>query len=124
MPMQTPMQHGPGMYALFIAQTIGVLAICSGADSHVLVLHRVQPTALLSRIQRLGEGQPGQPLVQPLLPPARPIQPWPYRQLSSAKYAEITGTETYALVATVQHAPLKGEPVQLSCTPARHGNAE
>lgn len=66
----------------------------------------------LALIQRLGEwwNTPPHPLVvQPLLPAARPHQPWSYRPLSSAARAAVAGTDSYALVATVQHAPLRGE---------------
>jgi hypothetical protein len=111
--MQIPMQQALGTWIICIFLTLVVLSIGSSADSRVLVLHKARPTVVLKRIQRLGEwrAQPEQPLVvQPLLPPARPIHPWPYRQLSSAKYVGITGSYTYALVATVQHAPLKGKP--------------
>jgi hypothetical protein len=104
---------------------IGGIVLCGTRAAKDMALKAQEP--LLNRIQRLGEwwARPEQPLVvQPLLPPARPTQPWPYRQLISAKHAGITGTETYALLATVQHAPLKGKPRQLNCTAAGHAFAE
>eukprot|EP00878_Enallax_costatus_P000787 GHUV01000909.1.p1 GENE.GHUV01000909.1~~GHUV01000909.1.p1 ORF type:complete len:352 (+),score=47.35 GHUV01000909.1:97-1152(+) len=48
------------------------------------------------------------PDVQPLLPEARPTQPWPYRQLDSAAAYSVSITDTHAVVATVTHAPVPG----------------
>lgn len=71
------------------------------------------PSATLAAIERLGVWwqRPRQPLdIRPYLPAARPVQPWPYRPLSSAQHAAVTQSRsTYALTGVVQHAPLKGE---------------
>lgn len=72
---------------------------------------QVQHSAVLATLEWLGAWwvSPAQPLeVQPLLPESRPQQPWPYRSFNSAQHLSINLTETYALQATVVHAPLKG----------------
>lgn len=93
-------------YALAQANTNG-----PSRDSAVDTAHSA---AVLALFQKLGAwwAKPSQLLdVQPHLPAARPQQPWPYRPLSSALHASVTGTASYAMQATVQHAPLKGERV-------------
>jgi hypothetical protein len=105
----------------FVSLILLFLAVCSGTSGSTSSSSGTEGDATLSAqgsgrtlalIQLLGEwwNTPPQPLVvQPLLPAARPHQPWPYRPLSSAAHAAVAGTDSYALVATVQHAPLQGE---------------
>lgn len=102
------------MSAAAVAALICV-AVCSlsptAAGGTASETTQVQHSAVLATLEWLGAWwvSPAQPLeVQPLLPESRPQQPWPYRSFNSAQHLSINLTETYALQATVVHAPLKG----------------
>lgn len=103
---------------VYLSLTLLCLAVCAGTQDSSSSGTASDTTSAaqgrtLALIQQLGEWWNTLPhplVVQPLLPAARPHQPWPYRPLSSAARAAVNGTDSYALVATVQHAPLQGEP--------------
>lgn len=75
-----------------------------------------QQDRVLNTIQLLGArwGRPAEPVaVQQYLPAARPVQPWPYRTLSSAAESFVTVTDSHAITAFVAHAPLKGVTAEM-----------
>lgn len=97
-------------FILFLALCAPTVSVAGTAASINMVAH-TQQTAALAAIERIGAwwAKPAKLQVQPLLPAARPQQPWPYRTLSSAELVSLTLTESYALEAAVVHGPLQGE---------------
>lgn len=51
--------------------------------------------------------------VLPLLPRSRPVQPWSFKNLSTARFYSVAVTDTHAVEATVSHAPLPGVSSQM-----------
>lgn len=85
-----------------------LLSHCIAVDSN---LAYGDITGLAQRIDRLSAwfARPKQlPDVKPLLPDARPTQPWPYRKLDAATAYSVSLTSTHAILATVTHAPVPG----------------